>query len=64
LEVEQHEAFYLIKNYLSSALVLKAPRAGVLFRLYIAAEYKFIGVVLTFEDLRKRKTPNRWYVPA
>jgi hypothetical protein len=30
---EQQEAFDLIKNYLSSAPVLKAPQAGVPFRL-------------------------------
>jgi hypothetical protein len=35
---EQQEAFDLIKKYLSSAPVLKAPQAGVPFRLYIAAE--------------------------
>jgi hypothetical protein len=29
--------------------VLKAPQAGVPFRLYIAAEAKVIGVVLTQE---------------
>ena len=46
---EQQEAFDLIKKYLSSAPVLKAPRAGVPFRLYIAAEDKVIGVVLTQE---------------
>jgi hypothetical protein len=34
---------------LSSALVLKAPQVGVLFRLYIAAEDKVIRVVLTQE---------------
>jgi hypothetical protein len=32
---------------LSSAPVLKAPSAGVPFRLYIATEDKVIGVVLT-----------------
>ena len=46
---EQQEAFDLIKKYLSSAPVLKAPRAGVPFRLYIAAEDKVIGAVLTQE---------------
>jgi hypothetical protein len=47
--VEQQEAFDLIRKYLSSAPVLKAPHVGVSFRLYIAAEDKFIGVVLTQE---------------
>jgi hypothetical protein len=46
---EQQEAFDLIRKYLSSAPVLKAPQVGVPFRLYIAAEDKVIGVVLTQE---------------
>jgi hypothetical protein len=46
---EQQEAFDLIKKYLSSAPILKAPQAGVPFRLYIAAEDKVIGAVLTQE---------------
>jgi ribonuclease HI len=46
---EQHEAFDLIRKYLSSAPMLKAPQVGVPFRLYIAAEDKVIGVVLTQE---------------
>jgi hypothetical protein len=49
LGVEQQEAFDLIKNYLSSALVLKAPKIGVPFRLYIATENKVIRDVLTQE---------------
>ena len=44
---KQQEAFEKIKYYLSSPLVLKAPRRGVPFKHYIAAEYKVIGVVLT-----------------
>ena len=44
---EQQESFEKIKNYLSSPPVLKAPRRGVPFRLYVAAEDKIIGVVLT-----------------
>jgi hypothetical protein len=47
LGAEQQEAFDLIRKYLSSAPVLKAPQVGVLFRLYIAAEDKVIGAVLT-----------------
>jgi hypothetical protein len=46
---EQQEAFNLIRKYLSSAPVLKAPQAGVTFRLYIAGEDKVIGVVLMQE---------------
>jgi hypothetical protein len=44
---EQQEAFNLIRKYLSSAPVLKAPQLGVSFRLYIAVDDKVIGVVLT-----------------
>jgi hypothetical protein len=46
---EQQEAFDLIRKYLSSALVLKAPHVEVPFRLYIAVEDKVIGAVLTQE---------------
>jgi hypothetical protein len=41
--------FDLIRKYLSSAHVLKAPQVGVSFRLYIVAEDKVIGAVLTQE---------------
>ena len=46
---EQQESFDKIKNYLSSPPVLKAPRRGVPFRLYVAAEDKIIGAILTQE---------------
>ena len=46
---EQQEPFEKIKNYLSSPPVLKAPRRGVPFRLYVAAEDKIIGAILTQE---------------
>jgi hypothetical protein len=46
---EHQETFDLIRRYLSSAPVLKAPQVGVSFRLYIAAEDKVIGAVLTQE---------------
>ena len=46
---KQQEAFENIKIYLSSPPVLKAPRRGVPFRLYVAAEDKVIGAVLTQE---------------
>ena len=46
---EQQESFEKIKNYLSSPPVLKAPRRGVPFRLYVAAEDKIIGAILTQE---------------
>jgi hypothetical protein len=43
----QQRAFEDIKRYLSSPLVMKAPMAGIPFRLYIAVEDAMIGVVLT-----------------
>jgi hypothetical protein len=46
---EQQEAFDLIRKYLSSAPVLKVPQVGVPYKLYIAAEDKVIGAVLTQE---------------
>ena len=46
---KQQETFENIKIYLSSPPVLKAPRRGVPFRLYVAAEDKVIGAVLTQE---------------
>jgi hypothetical protein len=53
LGAQQQEAFDLIRKYLSLAPVLKAPQVGVHFRLYIAAEDKVIGVVLTQVTGRK-----------
>ena len=46
---EQQVAFEKIKKYLSSPPVLKAPERGIPFRLYVAAEDKVIGAVLTQE---------------
>ena len=46
---EQQEAFEKIKKYLSSPSVLKVPKRGTPFRLYVAAEDKVIGAVLTQE---------------
>ena len=46
---KQQEAFEKIKIYLSSPPVLKAPKRGVHFRLYVAAEDKVIGAILTQE---------------
>ena len=46
---EQQESFDKIKNYLSSPPVLKAPKRGVPFRLYVAVEDRIIGAVLTQE---------------
>ena len=50
---EQQESFEKIKNYLSSPPVLKAPRRGVPFRLYVAVEDNVIGTVLTQETEEK-----------
>ena len=53
LGAKQQDAFEKIKQYLSSPLVLKAPRRGVPFRLYVAAKDKVIGAVLTQETEEK-----------
>ena len=50
---KQQEAFDKIKIYLSSPSVLKAPRKGVPFWLYVAAEDKVIVAVLTQETKGK-----------
>jgi hypothetical protein len=44
---DQQRAFDDIKKYLSSPPVMKAPLAGIPFRLYIVVEDVVIGVVLT-----------------
>ena len=49
-------AFEKIKKYLSSPLVLKAPKRVIPFRLYVAAEDKVIGAVLT------QKTEGKEYI--
>jgi hypothetical protein len=40
-------AFDQIKHYLSTSLVLRAPKSGELFQLYIAVQEDVIGAVLT-----------------
>ena len=47
---EQQEAFNNIKRYLLSPPVLRAPKSGASFRLYIAAQDTVIGAVLVQED--------------
>jgi hypothetical protein len=47
---EQQKTFEKIKEYMSTPQVLRAPRRGVPFKLYIAAEDKIIGAVLTQDD--------------
>jgi hypothetical protein len=44
---DQQCTFEDIKKYLSSSPVMKAPMAGIPFRLYIAVKEAMIGVVLT-----------------
>src|SRR3954470_10330760 len=46
----QQKAFDNIKKYLLNPPVLRAPKSGTSFRLYIAAQDKVIGAVLTQED--------------
>jgi hypothetical protein len=50
---EQQDAFEKIKEYMSKPPVLHAPKRGVPFKLYIAAEEKIIGAILTQEDKGK-----------
>ena len=47
---EQQKAFNNIKRYLVSPPILRAPKSGVPFRLYIAAQERVIGAVLAQED--------------
>jgi hypothetical protein len=46
---KQQEAFDEISSYLTSPPVLRAPKSGIPFKLYIAAEKDVIGGVLTQE---------------
>nr|ABA97489.1 retrotransposon protein, putative, unclassified [Oryza sativa Japonica Group] len=47
---KQQEAFEKLKRYLSTPPVVRVPKAGKPFRLYIASEDKVIGAVLTQEE--------------
>jgi hypothetical protein len=47
---EQNKVFERIKEYLATPPVLRAPRVGESFRLYIAAEGHVIGAALTQHD--------------
>jgi hypothetical protein len=47
---EQREAFEKIKEYLMSSLMLRAPKAGNPFKMYIAAQEWVIGAVLLQEE--------------
>jgi hypothetical protein len=53
---EQREAFNKIKSYLATPAVLRAPRLGKDFKLYISVESHMIGSVLMQEDEGK----NSW----
>jgi hypothetical protein len=46
---KQQEAFDEIKRYLTSSPILQAPKSGIPFKLYVAAEKDVIGSVLTQE---------------
>jgi hypothetical protein len=47
---EQREAFGRIKRYLLMQPLLRAPKVGVGFKLYIASHPNVIGDMLTQED--------------
>jgi hypothetical protein len=48
--LEQRTAFESIRRYLSSPPVLRAPRVGKPFRLYVAAQERVVGTVPTKEE--------------
>jgi hypothetical protein len=50
---EQLEAFENIKEYLMSPPVLRAPKAGNPFKMYIAVQERVIGAVLLQEEYGK-----------
>jgi hypothetical protein len=54
--VEQRKAFKKIKEYLTSPPVLRGPKVGDPFKLYVAAQANTVGGVLTQEDGRKEFT--------
>jgi hypothetical protein len=47
LGAKEQLACFEIKKYLSSSPMMKAPKAGILFQLYITTEDCVIGIVLT-----------------
>jgi len=53
---KQQGVFEKIERYLSSPPILKAPKRGVSFRLYVEAEDKVTGAVLT------QKTEGNEYI--
>jgi hypothetical protein len=56
LGAEQRTSFERIKEYLMNPPVLRAPRIGEAFRLYVAAQHQVVGAMLMQED-RKRELP-------
>jgi hypothetical protein len=50
LGTEQREAFKKIKEYLMSPPVLRAPKAGNPFEMYIVAQEWVIGAILLQEE--------------
>jgi hypothetical protein len=50
---EQRTTFKNIRKYLSSPLMLRAPRVGKPFRLYVAAQEHVVGAVLSQEESGK-----------
>jgi hypothetical protein len=50
LGAEQREAFEKIKEYLVFPPVLRAPKAGNPFKMYIVAQERVIGAVLLQEE--------------
>jgi hypothetical protein len=56
LGAKQQADFDQIMHYLSTLLVLRAPKSGEPFRLYIAASEDIIGAVLTQEFEAKEHT--------
>jgi hypothetical protein len=47
---EQQEAFEKIKEYLVSPLMLRAPKVGNPFKMYITAQERVIGAILLQEE--------------
>ncbi len=52
---KQQEAFERLKKYFSTPPVVRAPKAGKPFRLYIASEDEVIGAVLMQEEDAKTR---------
>jgi hypothetical protein len=63
LGVEQYHAFDLFKEYLSLVPVLMALKGGLPFSLYITANDKIIGAILTKETNEKEYIIHRFDIP-